>query len=156
MPSVFPTSSVVMAMETTGVIIPSYEMARGAILKAVEDASSVVAGSTDEGGKHLSMSLVESMLAANVPDGSIIILLLMPPTEGQAMNFTYLAASKHMFIRIHIRPQPMYTYGQCMAYSDGTEETLVPVGTPVKFPSSTKCLVATTIELAQSDQRSGV
>jgi hypothetical protein len=60
------------------------------------------------------------------------------------MNSTYVAASKHMFIRIHIRPQSMYTYGQYMANSDGTEERLVPVGTPVKFLSSIKYFVATT------------
>jgi hypothetical protein len=119
-------------------------MAPAAILKAVEEASSVVAGSIDEEGEYLSMSLVESMLAVNVPDGSIIILPLTPPTVGEVMNSTYVAASKHMFIRIHIRTQSMYTYGQCMTYSDGTEERLIPVGTPVKFPSSIKYLVATT------------
>jgi hypothetical protein len=120
------TSCLATARETTGVLIPSYEMVPGAILKAVEDASSIVAGATDEGGEYLSTSLVESMLAANVPDGSIVILPLTPPT--------FQLPSKHMFIRIHIRPQLMHTYGQCNAYSDGTEERLVPVGTPLNPP----------------------
>lgn len=146
------TSRFATVRETTGVIIPGHEMAPGAILKAVEDAASVVTGSTDEGGEYLSMSLVQSMLAADIPDASIIILPLTPPADGQVMDFTYLAASKHMFIKIRIRPQPMYTYGRCMAYSDGTEERLVPVGTHLKFPSSTKYLVATPelVDLIQS------
>jgi hypothetical protein len=111
-----------------------------AILKAVEDAASVVQGSSDEGGEYFAMSLVESKLAAAVPDGSIIILPLTPPTDGQVIDFTYLAASKHM---IHVLPQPLFTYGQCTAYSDGTGERPVPVGNSLKFPSATKYLVAT-------------
>jgi hypothetical protein len=50
-------------METTGFVIPRYEMVPGAILKAVEDATSVVPGSSDEGGEYFAMSLVESKLA---------------------------------------------------------------------------------------------
>jgi hypothetical protein len=135
--------SLATARSTAGVLIPTYEMAPGAVLRAVEDASSVIAGSTDEGGEYLSMSLVESVSADRVPHGSIIILPLTPPTDGQTMDFTYLAASKHMFIEVHYRPQPMYTYGQCVAYSDGTENRLIPVGNQVKFPSANKYLVAT-------------
>jgi hypothetical protein len=82
MPSVFSTSSLATARETTGILIPSYGIAPGAILKAAEEASSVVAGSTDEEGEYLSMSVVESMLVLNVPDGSIIILPMTPPTVG--------------------------------------------------------------------------
>jgi hypothetical protein len=135
--------SLATVRSTAGVIIPNYKMAPGTILRAVEDASSVIAGSTDEGGEYLSMSLVESASADRVPQGSIIILRLTPPTDGQTMDFTYLAASKHMFIKVNYRPQPKYTYGQCVAYSDGTEERLIPVGNHVKFPSANKYLVAT-------------
>jgi hypothetical protein len=89
-------SSSSSGMETTGVVIPRYEMVPGAILKAVEDAASVVQGSSDEGGEYFAMSLVESKLAAAVPDGAIITLPLTPPTDRQVIDFTYLAASKHV------------------------------------------------------------
>jgi hypothetical protein len=143
MSSIPSTSVVVSVSETTGVRLPSYDMAPGAMLRAVEDASSVIAGSTDERGEYLAMSLVEVIPAAGVPDGSVIILPLTSPSEGELSNFTYLAASAHMYIRIHVRPQPLFTYGQCMAYSDGAEERVVPVGARVKFPSSDNYLVAT-------------
>jgi hypothetical protein len=57
-------------------------------------------------------------------------------------NDSFLASNKHMFISVHVRPQPISTYGQCMAYSAGTVEHPVPVGTFVKFPSATRYLVA--------------
>jgi hypothetical protein len=87
-------------------------MVPGAILKAVEDASSVCAGSSDEGGEYFAMSLVASMPAASVPDGSVIILPLTAPSDGERTVFSYLASSKLMFIKIHVRPQPLFTYGQ--------------------------------------------
>jgi hypothetical protein len=72
-------------------------------------------------------------------DRSIVILPLTPPSEGEVTDFSYLAASKHMFMR----PQPLFTYGQCVAYSDGTAERLVAVGESVKFPSASNYLVST-------------
>jgi hypothetical protein len=126
-----------------GVLIPRYELAPGAILRAVENASSVVPGSSDEDGEYLAMSLVVSKPAADVPEGSIVILPLTPPSEGEVTDFSYLAASKHMFLKIRKRPQPLFTYGQCVAYSDGTAERLVAVGESVKFPSATNYLVST-------------
>jgi hypothetical protein len=118
-------------------------MIPGAILKPVEDASSAGAGSSDEGGKYFAMSLVASMPASSVRDGSVIVLPVTAPSDGERTDFTYLASSKLMFIRIHIRPQPLFTYGQCMAYSDGTAERLVPVGAALKFSSAVNYLVAT-------------
>jgi hypothetical protein len=73
------------------------------------------------------MPLVASMPAASVPDGSVIVLPLTAPSDEECTDFTYLASSKLMFIKIHVRPQPLFTYRQCMAYSDGTAERLVPV-----------------------------
>lgn len=94
-------------------------------------------GASDDAGEYFEMSLAASMLAGNLPGGSIIVLKLVEP-----LDFTYVAASKHMFVRIHIRLQPRMTYGQCVAYTDGTVERLVPVGATVKFPSSTNYLIA--------------
>jgi methylmalonyl-CoA mutase cobalamin-binding subunit len=81
MSSIPSTSVVVSVRETTGVRLPSYDMAPGAMLRAVEDASSVIAGSTDERGEYLAMSLVEVMPAAGVSDGPVIILPLTSPLK---------------------------------------------------------------------------
>ena len=58
------------------------------------------------------------------------------------MDFTYLAASSHMFVKITCRPQPRLTYGHCSAVSDGTVEPLIPIGAAIIFPSVTNYLVA--------------
>jgi hypothetical protein len=52
----------------TGVLISRYELAPRAILRAVENASSIVPDSSDEDGEYLAMSLVVSKPAADVPD----------------------------------------------------------------------------------------
>jgi hypothetical protein len=93
MPSGSLTWSLESATETTGALIPIYEMVPYAILKTVEDAASVVQGSFDEGGEYLAKFLVESKLVEAVPDGTIIILPLAPPTYGQVTDFTYLATN---------------------------------------------------------------
>ena len=108
----------------------------------MEYASSVVQESTDDDGEYLAMTLMHSLPAATVPEESIIILPLVVPIEGVPLNFTYVAASKHVFIRIHVRPQPRLTYGQCMAYSEGSFEQLIPIGAYIKFPSVANYLVA--------------
>lgn len=128
--------------DTTGVIIPSHEMAPGAILRAVENASSVVSTTSNDAGEYWAMQLVASIPADAVPEGSIIILPLTDPFEGEPLDFTYLASSKHMFLRILAKPQPRLTYGLCVTYSDGTLERLVPLGTTIKFPSVANYLVA--------------
>ena len=122
--------------------LPVYDMAPGAILKAVENASSVVPGASDDAGEYMEMALVDSVPAAAVPNSAIIVLPLATPVEGAILDFTYLAASDHMFVRVNCRPQPRLTYGHCLAFSDGTAEPLVPIGAAIKFPSVTNYLVA--------------
>jgi hypothetical protein len=125
-----------------GVLMPVYDLAPGAVLRAVENASSVVHGATDDAGEYLAMAMVESTLAAAVSEGAIIVLPMTDSVEGGQMDFSYLAASHLMFIRVNFRPQPRLTYAQCIAYTDGFEELPVPVGTTFKFPSVTNYLVA--------------
>ena len=136
------SSTGVPARTALGVIMPVYDLAPGVVLKAVENASSVVQCATDDAGKYLAIAMVDSMLATAVPEGAIIVLPLTNLVEGNPMDFTYLAASQMMFVRLNFRPQPRLTYGHCMAYSDGIDERSVPVGTAFKFPSVSNYLVA--------------
>ena len=136
------SSTCASARTAVGVLLPVYDIAPGAVLRAVENASSVELGATDDAGEYLAMAMVESTLAAAVLEGAIIVLPMTELVEGGRMDFTYLAASHLMFIRVNFRPQPRLTYGQCIAYTDGFEELPVPVGTTFKFPSVTNYLVA--------------
>lgn len=136
------SSSSVPERAASGIILPVYDLAPDLVLRAVENASSVVPGATDDAGEYMAMALVDSIPAAAVPDGSIIVLPLAVSSEGTIKDFTYLAASSHMFITVNFRPQPRLTYGHCLAYTAGTMERLVPVGAAIKFPSVTNYLVA--------------
>ena len=108
-----------MERAASGIILPVYDLAPDLVLRAVENASSVVPGATDDAGEYMAMALVDSIPAAAVPDGSVIILPLAVSNEGAIMDFTYLAASSHMFITVNFRPQPRLTYGHCLAYTTG-------------------------------------
>ena len=91
----------------------------------------------------MEMALVDSVSAAAVPNSAIIVLPLATPVEGAVLDFTYLAASDHMFVRVNCRPQPRLTYGHCLAFSNGTVEPMVPwIGAAIKFSSVTNYLVA--------------
>ena len=122
--------------------VPVYDMAPGAVLRAVENASSIVPGARDDAGEYMEMALVDLVPAAEVPDSAIIVIPLATPVEGEILDFTYLAASDHLFVRVNCRPQPRLTYGHCLAFSDGTAEPMVPVGAAIKFPSVSNYLVA--------------
>jgi hypothetical protein len=49
---------------------------------SVRWGNATVPGSSDEDGECLAMSLVVSKPVADVPEGSIVILPLTPPSEG--------------------------------------------------------------------------
>ena len=136
------SSTSVSVRVAPGIILPVFDMAPAVVLKAVENAASVVSGATDDAGEYIAMAMVESIPAITVPDGAIIILPLATPVEGDTMDFTYLAASPLMFVRISFRPQPRLTYGYCLAYSDGTADMALPIGAAIKFPSVANYLVA--------------
>ena len=117
----------------TAFAVPVYDMASGAVLRAVENASSIVPGARDDAGEYMEMALVDLVPAAAVQNSAIIVLPLATPVEGEILDFTYLAASDHMFVRVNCRPQPRLTYGHCLAFSDRTVEPMVPIGAAISF-----------------------
>ena len=80
--------------------------------------------------------------AATVPAESVMILPLSDPAENEALDFNYLATSDLMFVQIHGTPQTRMTYGHCLEYSRGTAERTVPLGTLLKFPTTTNFFIA--------------
>ena len=135
-------SATASSLETGGVVLPTYHLVTGELQHALEHASSIVAGYTDDDGERYAMQMALSVPAADVPANSIVVIPLDAPQEGAVLDFTYLASSKSMFFQIHERPQTRMTYGHCSNYSAGTLDRPVPVAALLKFPSLGTYLVA--------------
>ena len=126
----------------TGVQLPSYPLAPGSLLHALEHTSTVVSSSTDDDGEFFAMSLAEVTSAAEVESNAMIVVPLNEPLVDQQLDFTYAAGSSLMFIQLTARPQPRMTYGHCAAYSDGLLDQPVEIGSKFKFPTSVTFIVA--------------
>ena len=81
------------------------------MLPCVDHASSVTSESTEEKGEFYAMALLQPLLAALVPENSIIVIPLVPPQEDQPLDMTYVADTSLMFIHVHEKPQTRITYG---------------------------------------------
>ena len=126
----------------SGVHLPAYELISGDLLRQIEHASSVVTTSTDELGEFYAKAMAVSVTATLVVDSSIIIVPLSPPGDNEQIDFTFLAGSKLMFVKLHDTPQPRMTYGHVASYSAGTVVKPFQVGTLVKFASPINFVVA--------------
>ena len=123
-------------------MIPAYGLASGALLHAIENAASVVAGHTDDDGEQYAMQMAFSVPAADVPANSVVVIPLDAPQVDETVNFTFLARCKSMYLQVHERPQTRMTYGHCANFSAGTVDRPIPIGALVKFPSLSHYLVA--------------
>ena len=125
-----------------GVRLPSYSLASGPLLRAMETASSIRAGSTTERGEEFSVSMTCTNTVATVLTEAVMILPLTEAAENEALDFDYLAASDLTFIQIHGTPQLRMTYGHYLEYSLGVADRAVPLGTLLKFPATANYIIA--------------
>lgn len=99
------------SVTVSGVVLPTYPLVAGELLRAFEHAASIEDGQTDDDGEQYAMQMVHSVPAAEVPANSIIVIPLTAPRADEALDITFLAASKSMFFQIHEKPQARMTYG---------------------------------------------
>ena len=123
-------------------MIPAYPLATGAMMHALENAASIVAGHTDDEGEYYAMQMATSVPAADVPANSVVMIPLDKPLENQALNFSFLASCKSMFFQVHEKPHARMTYGHCCNFSAGTVDRPIPIGALLRFPSLSHYLVA--------------
>jgi hypothetical protein len=129
------------ALVEPGVHLPVYESITGNLLRQFEHASSISSASTDDEGEMY--ALFAAMIPAEgVPDGSIMIIPLSPPSEEDTLDFTFLAGRKSMFVKIHEVPRESNTCGHIASYSVGTVDMPYPVGTLIRFATTTNFVVA--------------
>ena len=122
--------------------VPVYELAPASILRAVENASSLEDACSDDAGEFYSMAMAESVAAGLVPDGAVIVLPLSEPMDDQRLDFSFLASSPLVFLRVFSKPQPRMTYCQVAGYTAGARDRPLSLLEKVKFPSVSNYLVA--------------
>ena len=76
-----------------GVRLPSYILASGPLLRAMERVSSIRAGSTTERGEEFSVSMACTNTVATVLTEAVMILPLTEPAENQALDFDSFLSS---------------------------------------------------------------
>ena len=76
-------STTVASVESGGVMIPAYQLATGAMTRALEHAASIVAGHTDDEGEYFAMMMATSVPAADVPANSVVLIPLDAPLADQ-------------------------------------------------------------------------
>jgi hypothetical protein len=84
-------------MPTVGVSLPVYPLVTGPLLHALEHASSVTQSASDEEWE-IFMLFAEVVVAAAVPNESIVVIPLTKPGNDEVMDFAYLARSQVMFV----------------------------------------------------------
>jgi hypothetical protein len=125
----------------SGVSLPSFPLATGDLLHAIENSGSVERRSTDDAGKYYSMAMASVILAAEVQESSVIVIPLTAPRPDEALDFTFVAAADCMFFQLHRVPHSRCTYGHCAAYFTDAPNRPVEVGAVFKFLSLTRYLV---------------
>ena len=60
-------SNTAFSVQTGGVVIPAYQAATGALVRALENVASIVAGHTDDNGEQYAMQISFSVPVADVP-----------------------------------------------------------------------------------------
>lgn len=73
---------------------------------------------------------------------STIVIPLAEAGVEEVFDFTLVAKSRLMFVRLQDCPQPLRTYGRCVAYSAGEGEGPLAIGTMIRFPTIPHFIVA--------------
>ena len=77
-----------------------------------------------------------------VLESDIVIVPLSGPIGKEPADFTFLAKTPLMFIKLVGPPQPIETYGKCVAYHGDVPDIPFALGSLLKFPSLSHYIVA--------------
>jgi hypothetical protein len=100
--------------------IPSYPLAEGDFLYAIEHSGSFTATATDVDGEYFAMAMAWILPVSEVASDAIIVVPLTPLAADGKLNFNTLGS---MFVQLVAKPRTLCTYGLCIAYSAGTTDS---------------------------------
>ena len=90
----FVMSITASSVQTGGVVIPAYQAATGALVRALENVASIVAGNTDDNDEQYAMQMAFSVPAADVPASAIVVIPQDAPKADEVFGFTFIASCK--------------------------------------------------------------
>ena len=100
------------------------------------------AGSSDNDGEYFSMAVAVRKAAVDVHESDIVIVPLSGPIGKEPADFTFLAKTPLMFIKLVGPPQPIETYGKCVAYHGDVPDIPFALESLLEFPSLSHYIVA--------------
>jgi hypothetical protein len=122
-----------IVMPTVAVSISVYPLVTGPLLharaRAVREAVRV--------GRGIYILFAEVVVAAAVPNESIVMTPLTTPGNQRGHGFLVFGKSHVMFVQLHEKPQQFMTYGHCLGYSAVTVDLLLAIEKVLKFTSVT-------------------
>ena len=121
--------------------VPVFQAITEASTKALKMVAEVIIPPTEKMGECFSYAVAEQKVVADMRLGEVVIVPLLAPPEGGLANFTFLAITSLMYVKVTGTPQALMTYGVCWAYSAGVENPSISIGTNVKFPSLSRYVV---------------
>ena len=122
--------------------LPVFPLASGEIARLIELSGTLLPTSTDDFGEYFAMSLIRSTPSGDMQPDSTIAIPVAEAGEEEVFDFTFVAKSRLMFVRLQDCPQPLQTYGRCVAYSAGEGERPLAIGTMVRYPTIPHFIVA--------------
>jgi hypothetical protein len=122
--------------------VPVFQTVSEASSTALQSVTEIIPPPTEELGEYFAYAVAEQKAVADMRLGEVVIVPLLAPPEGGAADFTFLAITPLMYVKVTGTPQALMTYGVCWAYSAGVENPSISIGTNVKFPSLSRYVVA--------------
>jgi hypothetical protein len=122
--------------------VPVFQTFTEASILALQKVAEVIPAPTEELGEYFAYVVAEQKVVAAMRLGEVVIVPLLAPPDGGLADFTFLAITPLMYVKVTGTPQAFMTYGVCWAYSAGVENPSINVGTNVKFPSLSRYVVA--------------
>jgi hypothetical protein len=140
-----------------GVQLPSFPLVSGDFARLFDIAGTISPTSTEDSGELFAMAFAHVVSAEIVPSNSIIVIPLTFAREDEAFDFTFVAAAPLLFVQLQEKPQPIRTYGRCVAYSDGAIDRPLAIGAMIRFTTMPQFIVAKRdLEIAVQATRSDV
>ena len=122
--------------------VPAFQTISEASTLAMQKAAEIIPAPTEGLGEYFAYPVAEQKAVADMQIGEVVIVPLSALPEGGLADFSFLAITPLMYIKVTGTPQALMTYGVCWAYSAGVENPSMNIGTNVKFQSLSRYVVA--------------
>ena len=77
---------------------------------ALQKVAEIIPAPTEELGKYFAFVVAEQKAVADMRLGEVVIVPLLAPTEGGLADFTFLAITPLMYVKVTGTPQAFMTY----------------------------------------------